>query len=87
MEVQFTQSTRVLRGLDQIAAYCQVSPRTIRRWIDKHAFVAIRGPSAGYMTTTSLIDLWLLAYHSCQSKATKVEATDRDGENEYRDSN
>jgi|RhiMetdeSRZDD1v2_1073273.scaffolds.fasta_scaffold17828_2 hypothetical protein len=60
-EVQFTPTPRILRGLGEIAAYLKVSPRTVRRWIDKYGLFAIRGPSAGYMTTTGLLDLWMLA--------------------------
>ena len=74
MEVQFVLTPRTLRGLDEIAAYLRVSTRTVRRWIVEQGLFAIRGPSQGYMTTTGLLDLWMLAVweqEQDQRRATK----------------
>jgi hypothetical protein len=75
IEIEYTASPKVLRGLDQIAAYLQVSVRTVRRWIQGSALPAIRGPSDAYVTTTSLIDLWILAINAIEQRVAKdVEA-------------
>jgi hypothetical protein len=75
IDVQFTPSTRVLRGLDEIAAYLKVHRRTVQRWIHTHAFVAILGPSDAYMTTTSLVDLWIITVWDIEQKARKGEGS------------
>jgi Helix-turn-helix domain len=64
IEVEFTPSPRTLKGLDQIAAYLQVSRRTAWRWIDRHALPAMQTPARTWMTTTSLIDLWIISANS-----------------------
>ena len=74
IEVEFTQSSKVWRGLDEIAAYLQVSRRAVHRWIHAHGFLAIRDPSDAYWTTTSLIDLWVLAIHKIELQARKAGA-------------
>ena len=60
-EVQFTPSTRVLSGLDAIGRYLHVSRRTAWRWIQELAVPAMQTPAGTWITTTSLIDLWILA--------------------------
>jgi len=76
IEIEFTPSTRVLRGLDEIAEYLKVSVRTVRRWIQGSALPAIRGPSDAYMTTTSLIDLWILAINKIEQDAARNDVQD-----------
>ena len=60
-EVRFTPSPRVLVGLDAIGRYLHVSRRTAWRWIQEYALPAMQTPARTWMTTTSLIDLWILA--------------------------
>jgi hypothetical protein len=73
VEVQFTQSTRVLRGLDDIAAYLKISRRTAWRYIQEWAFPAMRGPAGVYISTTSLVDLWVLSVLDSQRNASETD--------------
>jgi len=57
--------------MDQIARYLKVSPRTVSRWIHDHGLLVVQGPSAAYWTSTSLIDLWLLALRDQELKSGK----------------
>ena len=61
IEVQFTPSPRVLHGLDEIGRYLRVSRRTAFRWIHELAIPAMQTPAGTWITTTSLIDLWIIA--------------------------
>ena len=70
MEVEFTPSTRVLRGLDQIAAYLHVSRSTAYRYVENYGLPAMR--LSCYVTTTSLIDLWIISVRSAQKKGTDL---------------
>jgi hypothetical protein len=72
-EVEFTPSTRVLRGLDDIAAYMKVSRRTVFRYIHKYGLPAMN--LGVYITTTSLIDLWIIAANSAQREGAKARAS------------
>jgi hypothetical protein len=60
-QVYFTPSPRTLRGLDQIAAYLQVHRRTAWRWVHEYGLPAMQTPAGTWMTTTTLVDLWILA--------------------------
>jgi hypothetical protein len=68
-DVEFTPSTRILRGLDEIAAYLKVHRRTIRRWIDDSGLPAMQSPSGAWFTSTSLLDLWIIAASKAQRAA------------------
>lgn len=61
LEVEFTPSPRTLVGLDQIGRYLQVHRRTAGRWIHEYGLPAMQTPAGTWMTTTGLIDLWVLA--------------------------
>lgn len=50
-------TSRTLRGLKQIADYCQVTLRTVRRWIRDRAFPH-RRVGARIEATTAQIDAW-----------------------------
>lgn len=45
---------------NEIGKYMYRSERTIRRWIKHYNFPAIKTPQ-GWMTTTGLIDRWILS--------------------------
>ena len=60
-QIYFTPTTRTLVGLDQIGEYLQVHRRTAWRWINEYGLPAMQTPARTWMTTTSLIDLWILA--------------------------
>ena len=72
MEVHFTPSPRILTGLDQIGTSLNVSRRTVYRWVENCALPAMRTPAGTYVTSTSLLDLWILAVWQAQ-RGIKVE--------------
>src|SRR5262245_54677934 len=80
LEVQFTPSTRILHGLDEIGQYLRVSSRTAIRWIHSWSLPAMQTPAGTWITSTSLIDLWIITCHSLQRKqwATKPQPEDKD---------
>ena len=71
LEVEFTPAPRVLRGLDAIAAYLHVSRATAHRYIENYALPAMR--LSCYITTTSLIDLWIITVWSHQRRTSKAD--------------
>jgi Helix-turn-helix domain len=52
--------TCILYGLEAIAAYLHVSPRTVRRWIDRCALPVMQAPRGTWITSPTLIDSWIL---------------------------
>jgi len=52
--VEFTPSTRILRGLDEIGAYLKVHKRTAWRWIMDYGFPAMQAPNGTWFSSTSL---------------------------------
>jgi hypothetical protein len=74
--VEFTPTTRILRGLDEIAAYLKVHRRTAWRWVMKYDLPAMQTPNGTWQTSTSLIDLWIIASRKAQRAArTRNAAT------------
>jgi excisionase family DNA binding protein len=63
----------VLSNLDNIAAYLQVSRRTVTRWIDDFGLPAMQTPRGTWVTTTRLIDQWILAVNKVQADERKRE--------------
>jgi hypothetical protein len=51
----------MLYGLREIAEYMRYSEDTIAKWAKKHAFPIIKTPDGLYMSSTELIDRWILA--------------------------
>jgi hypothetical protein len=72
-EVRFTPSPRVLVGLDAIGRYLHVSRRTAWRWIQEYALPAMQTPARTWMTTTSLIDLWIIAESGVRWEQQKTD--------------
>jgi hypothetical protein len=68
LDIQFTPSPRILRGLDEIGRYLKVSRRTVGRWLRELSLPAMQGPSGAYMTSTALIDIWIIAVWNEQLK-------------------
>jgi hypothetical protein len=73
MEIKFKLADQVLHGLDGIAHYLHVSRRTARRWIDTIGLPAMQTPAGTWITTTRLIDQWILAVSELQQEARKRE--------------
>jgi hypothetical protein len=72
--VEFTPSTRILRGLDEIGAYLRVHRRTAWRWIMDYGFPAMQAPNGTWISSTSLVDLWILGCQDVQ-RPTKARYT------------
>jgi hypothetical protein len=73
-EVQFTLSTRVLVGLEAIGRYLHVHHRTAWRWVHEHGLPAMQTPAGTWQTSTSLIDLWIIAASKAQRQARTGKA-------------
>jgi hypothetical protein len=72
--VYFTPDTRVLRGLDEIGLYLKVHWRTAWRWIKDYDLPAMQAPSGTWQTSTSLMDLWIIAASKAQRQARTGKA-------------
>ena len=72
-QVYFTPDTRTMVGLDQIAQYLQVHRRTAWRWVHEYGLPAMQTPAGTWMTTTSLIDLWIVACSNTRTHPRVVE--------------
>jgi excisionase family DNA binding protein len=73
MEVQYRLADRLLHGLDEIACYLRVSRRTVYRWIEDIGLPAMQTPARTWITSTRLIDQWILALSQLQWKARQAE--------------
>jgi predicted site-specific integrase-resolvase len=67
--------TCILHGLDEIARYLHVSRRTARRWI-QDGLPAMQTPADTWITTASLIDLWILEVARYQREQEKLKQGD-----------
>jgi len=72
-EVKFTLGSRLLHGLDEIGGYLRVHRRTAWRWIHEQALPAMQTPAGTWITSTHLIDLWILAANQVQMEAKRKE--------------
>jgi excisionase family DNA binding protein len=73
MEVQYRLADRLLHGLDEIACYLRVSRRTVYRWIEDLGLPAMQTPARTWITSTRLIDQWILAVSQFQREERKRE--------------
>ena len=51
----------ILHGLVGIAKYMGVAPATIGKWIRAYGFPAGQGGKGKWLSSTALIDLWILS--------------------------
>lgn len=51
----------LLRGMSAVSKYTQYSLSTIRRWTRQHALPLGKLPDGTWVTSTELIDRWILA--------------------------
>jgi hypothetical protein len=72
--VEFTPAPVILRGLDEIAAYLKVHRRTAWRWCRDYDLPAMQAPNGTWQTSTSLIDLWIIAASKAQRQARTGKA-------------
>ncbi len=52
---------RMIFGLRDIGEVLHRSPRTISRWIDEQGLPACKLPNGNWITSTALIDTWIMA--------------------------
>ena len=50
----------LLWGAQQIAQYCGISIQTVYRWTHQHAFPMCKAPDGAWVTSTALVDQWIL---------------------------
>jgi hypothetical protein len=85
-QVYFTPDTRVLRGLDEIGRYLKVHRRTAWRYVQTAALPAMKDLRGTYLTTTSLIDPWIISvWGQQQDQRLAGQAGDRPGEESTRE--
>lgn len=58
----------IIFGLRNIAKMLGVSKDTVRNWIKKHGFPAVKLPNNEYGTTKGLVDAWLMARINLKKK-------------------
>jgi hypothetical protein len=51
----------LLYGATQISDYMGCNPSTLRSWIRNHAFPAAKMPNGAIVSSTELIDRWILS--------------------------
>ena len=66
MEIDYQVDQRILLGIDAIAAYLKCSNSTVRRYIERLGLPAMQRADATYMTSTGLLDQWILTVWSYQ---------------------
>lgn len=62
---------KMLRGTKEITQYLGISSYTLHMWREHHGLPVAKTPSGLLMTTTTMIDTWLLSRH--QSNRIKLE--------------
>jgi hypothetical protein len=59
----------LLYGLPAIGAYMGYSVRTIGRWIHREGFPAGKLPEGVWMSSTELVDRWLMTRNPCRKSS------------------
>ena len=59
---------RMIFGLRDIGEVLHRSPRTISRWIDEQGLPACKLPNGNWLTSTALIDTWIMARGQLQQR-------------------
>ena len=50
----------LLYGASQICDYMRCSQSTLRSWVKRHAFPAVKMPNGSWVSSTQLIDDWII---------------------------
>lgn len=62
------KNSQLLEGLEAIAKYLDRSTKTVKRWIDQHAFPACKLPDGVWACSPALIDQWIWARGRAQQR-------------------
>jgi hypothetical protein len=68
--------SEVISGVRSICRYLHIGPATFYGWIRAHGFPATRTPEGRWITSTALIDGWILARVESQKLTREAETTD-----------
>lgn len=68
--------SEVLSGVRSICRYLHIGPATFYGWTCEHGFPATRTPEGRWLTSTALIDGWILARVEGQKLTRETETTD-----------
>ena len=64
---------RTIFGLRDIGKELRRSPRTVSRWIDERGLPACKLPNGNWITSTALIDTWIMARGRIQQRAKREQ--------------
>jgi hypothetical protein len=62
----------ILYGLSDIAKYVDFSIGTVRRWKRREGFPMAKLPNGVYMSSTELVDRWVLARAAVENAAREL---------------
>ncbi len=65
---------KVLWGTEEIGAYLRVHRLTVSRWIQKRGLPAAQMHKGKWLTTTSLVDHWIITTRQIQIKRKKAHS-------------
>lgn len=68
--------SEVLSGVRSICRYLHIGHETFYRWTTQERFPAAFSPDCRWLTSTTLIDEWILARVEAQQRALHADATD-----------
>ena len=71
-----TTGPRVLWGTEQIGEYLRIHRLTAWRWIKKRGLPAAQMHKGKWLTTTSLIDHWIVTMRQIQLERKKAHSKD-----------
>ncbi len=69
-----TTAPKVLWGTEEIGAYLRVHRLTVSRWIQKRGLPAAQMHKGKWLTTTSLIDHWIITMRQIQLEKKKAHS-------------
>lgn len=74
----------VIQGIENMAAYLGINPKTMWLWIKEGEFPAAKTPAGMWITTIPLVCLWITSLNRTQMIQTLLNGDIRDGELEHR---
>ncbi len=69
-----TTTARTLWGLEEIGAYLRIHPLTACRWIKKRGLPAAQMYKGKWLTSTSLLDHWIITMRQIQLERKKAHS-------------
>lgn len=71
-----SSGSEVISGVRNICAFLRIGHATLYGWIRAHGFPATRTPEGRWLTSTALIDRWILARVEAQKRSCETETKD-----------